>query len=94
LRNGQQTEAHDHDGWGAVVTVQGIERDRRYQMDDSGELRLVFEKDFPPGTGYLFDPADIHQPVGADQSQLTIALHLLVTGEHAQHRHEAPGDRQ
>ena len=48
LRNGQETEAHDHDGWGAVVTVQGIERDRRYQLDDSGELRLIVERDYPP----------------------------------------------
>jgi predicted metal-dependent enzyme (double-stranded beta helix superfamily) len=94
LRNGQQTEAHDHDGWGAVVTVQGIERDRRYQLNDSGEPRLIVERDYPPGTGYLFDPADIHQPVGADPSQLTIALHLLVHGHGEQHRHEAPGDRQ
>src|SRR5215216_413780 len=92
LRNGQQTEAHDHDGWGAVVTVQGIERDRRYRLDETGELRLIAERDYRPGTGYLFDPTDIHQPAGADPRRLTIALHLLVQDDEAgQHRHEGNG---
>jgi predicted metal-dependent enzyme (double-stranded beta helix superfamily) len=92
LRNGQQTEAHDHDGWGAVVTVQGIERDRRYRLDETGELRLIAERDYQPGTGYLFDPTDIHQPAGADSRRLTIALHLLVRDHGAgQHRHEGDG---
>jgi hypothetical protein len=30
LRPGQQTPAHDHGGWGCAVTVQGVERDRRF----------------------------------------------------------------
>jgi predicted metal-dependent enzyme (double-stranded beta helix superfamily) len=89
LRSGQQTDAHDHDGWGGVVTVQGIERDRRYRPDGAGDLRLIGERDYPSGTGYVFDPSDIHQPVGADSRQLTIALHFLVHDHGAgQHRRE------
>jgi predicted metal-dependent enzyme (double-stranded beta helix superfamily) len=89
LRYGQQTEAHDHDGWGGAVTVQGIERDRRYRPDGAGDLRPIGERDYPSGAGYVFDPSDIHQPVGADSRQLTIALHFLVHDRGAgQHRHE------
>ncbi|HEY7036472.1 MAG TPA: hypothetical protein VH482_34410 [Thermomicrobiales bacterium] len=64
LRYGQQTEAHDHDGWGGAVTVQGIERDRRYRPNDKGVLRPIGEHDYPPGSGYVFDPSDVHRPVG------------------------------
>jgi hypothetical protein len=89
LRYGQQTEAHDHDGWGGAVTVQGIERDRRFRPDATGGLRPLGERDYPPGAGYLFDPSDVHQPIGADPHQLTIALHLLVHDRGiGQHRHE------
>ncbi len=78
LANGQQTHPHDHDGWGAVVTVQGLERDRRYRLDRQGGLELIAERDYPPGSGYIFGPADIHQPIGADPHRLTVALHFLV----------------
>jgi predicted metal-dependent enzyme (double-stranded beta helix superfamily) len=89
LRYGQQTEAHDHDGWGGVVTVQGVERDRRYGQDEDGKLRLIAERDFPSGTGYVFDASDIHQPVGVARRRLTIALHFLVHDHgSSQHRHE------
>jgi predicted metal-dependent enzyme (double-stranded beta helix superfamily) len=80
LRDGQETEPHDHGGWGGVVTVRGIERDRRYRAE-AGELVLVAERDYLPGTGYVFDPADIHQPVGADPRGVTVALHFLVLGD-------------
>ena len=85
LRYGQETEAHDHGGWGGVVTVRGIERDRRYRSDN-GELILVAERDYLPGTGYVFDPADIHQPIGADPSGVTVALHFLVHGDGTAHQ--------
>jgi predicted metal-dependent enzyme (double-stranded beta helix superfamily) len=89
LRYGQQTEAHDHDGWGGAVTVQGIERNRRYRPDASGDLQPISEHDYPSGTGYVFAPSDVHQPVGVDSRQLTIALHFLVHDHGAgQHRHE------
>lgn len=77
LHHGQKTEAHDHDGWGCVLTVQGIERDRRFRAGDDG-LVLISERDYLPGNGYIFDPVDIHQISGADPNQLTIALHFLV----------------
>jgi predicted metal-dependent enzyme (double-stranded beta helix superfamily) len=80
LRDGQETEAHDHDGWGCVVTVQGIERDRRYRMADNGELTLISERDYLPDTGYVFDHTDIHQPSGADPRRTTVALHFLASG--------------
>jgi predicted metal-dependent enzyme (double-stranded beta helix superfamily) len=78
LRPGQRTHPHDHGGWGCAATVQGVERDRRFVHDASGELVLSGERDYPPGTGYVFDAADVHQPVGADPRQVTVALHFLV----------------
>lgn len=84
LRPGQQTHPHDHDGWGCAVTVQGVERDRRFVHGASGNLVLSGERDYPPGTGYVFDAADIHQPVGADPRRVTVALHFLVYESHAE----------
>jgi hypothetical protein len=78
LRPGQHTHPHDHGGWGCAGTVQGIERDRRFVHDASGALVLSGERDYPPGTGYVFDAADVHQPVGADPRRVTVALHFLV----------------
>jgi predicted metal-dependent enzyme (double-stranded beta helix superfamily) len=78
LRPGQQTHPHDHDGWGCAATVQGVERDRRFGHDAGGRLVLCDERDYPPGTGYLFDAADVHQPVGADPQRVTVSLHFLV----------------
>jgi predicted metal-dependent enzyme (double-stranded beta helix superfamily) len=84
LRPGQQTHPHDHGGWGCAVTVQGVERDRRFVYDTSGNLVLSGERDYPPGTGYVFDAADIHQPVGAAPRRVTVALHFLVHERHAE----------
>jgi predicted metal-dependent enzyme (double-stranded beta helix superfamily) len=78
LRPGQQTHPHDHGGWGCAVTVQGVERNRLFVHDASGNLVLNGERDYPPGTGYVFDARDIHQPVGADPQQVTVSLHFLV----------------
>ena len=69
---------HDHASWGCAVTVQGIERDRRFVPGSTGEPVLSYERDYPAGTGYVFDPTDVHQPVGADPGQVTVALHFLV----------------
>ena len=80
LRPGQHTEMHDHGGWGCAVTVQGIERDRRFIHDASDNPILSRERSYPPGTGYVFDPVDVHQPVGADPQRVTVALHFLVHG--------------
>ena len=88
LRPGQQTHPHDHGGWGCAVTVQGVERDRRFVYDMSGNLVLSGERDYPPGTGYVFDAADVHQPVGADPRRVTVALHFLV---HESHLEEPQG---
>jgi hypothetical protein len=85
LRPGQHTEPHDHGGWGCAVTVQGIERDRRFVRLPSGKLALIGEREYPAGTGYAFDPSDIHQPVGADPRQVTVALHFLVQDTHHNH---------
>ena len=89
LRPGQATPSHDHGGWGCAVTVQGIERDRRFVDVGGGVLELVSERDYPPGTGYSFGPTDIHQPVGADPSGLTVALHFLVHGRQESTQHHA-----
>lgn len=88
---GQATPSHDHGGWGGAVIVQGIERDRRFVDVGDGVLELVSEWDYPPGASYTFGPTDIHQPVGADPSGLTVALHFLVHGreESTQLHHEA-----
>jgi predicted metal-dependent enzyme (double-stranded beta helix superfamily) len=83
LRPGQETDPHDHGGWGCAVTVQGIERERRFGHDAAGNLVLRSERDYPPGTGYVFDSADVHQPLGADPRQVTVALHFLVHERHA-----------
>jgi predicted metal-dependent enzyme (double-stranded beta helix superfamily) len=84
LRPGQQTELHDHGGWGCAVTVQGVERDRRFVQDASGNLVPSGERDYPPGAGYVFDAVDVHQPVGVDPRQVTVALHFLVH-DHGHH---------
>jgi predicted metal-dependent enzyme (double-stranded beta helix superfamily) len=86
LRPGQETLPHDHGSWGCAATVQGCERDRRFTQDASGELLLRGEYDYPPGTGYIFDAQDIHQPFGADPEMVTVALHFLVLDCHP---HEA-----
>jgi predicted metal-dependent enzyme (double-stranded beta helix superfamily) len=90
LRPGQATPSHDHGGWGCAVTVKGIERDRRFVDVGGGVLEIISERDYPPGTGYSFGPTDIHQPVGADPTGLTVALHFLIHGrqESAQHHAE------
>ncbi len=93
MRPGQYTEAHDHGGWGCAVTVQGIERDRRFVQLPTGDLVLRSERDYPAGSGYAFDPTDIHQPVGADPRRVTVALHFLVHGTHPNHLIEFPGHR-
>jgi predicted metal-dependent enzyme (double-stranded beta helix superfamily) len=77
LRPGQATERHDHGGWGCAVTVQGVERDRRFVPVASGRLVLRGECDYLAGQGYIFDPSDVHQPVGADPQLVTVALHFL-----------------
>ena len=89
LRPGQQTERHDHGGWGCAVTVQGIERNRIFVHDPSGNLVLSGEHDYPQGTGYVFDAVDVHQPVGADPRRVTVALHFLVLESHAEAHAEA-----
>jgi hypothetical protein len=43
-----------------------------------GNPVLEKERDYPRGTGYVFDVDDIHQPIGADPQQVTVALHFLV----------------
>ncbi|HZW02502.1 MAG TPA: hypothetical protein VFF68_01145 [Anaerolineaceae bacterium] len=78
LRPGQQTEAHDHGGWGCAVTVQGIERDQRLTHGVGGRLEVLSERDYPAGAGYSFDALAIHQPLGADPQRVTVGLHFLV----------------
>ena len=78
LRPGQEIHPHNHVGWGCAVTVQGVEPDRRFIRDALGNLVLIGERYYPPGTGYVFDSVDIHQPVGADPRRVTVALHFLV----------------
>lgn len=80
LQPGQATHPHDHGGWGCAVTVQGIERDRRFVHDANGELVLSSERDYRPGEGYTFTADDIHQPFGADLTRVTVGLHFLVHG--------------
>lgn len=89
LRPGQEVPVHDHGGWGCAATVQGIERDRRFMHDEEGKLALCTEIDYPPGTGYLFDPVDIHQPFGADPQQVTVSLHFLVHPDYRGHHGES-----
>jgi predicted metal-dependent enzyme (double-stranded beta helix superfamily) len=96
FRPGQSTPPHDHAGWGGAVTVRGVERDRRFAGDRGNDLVLIDERDYAPGTGYLFDADDVHQPVGADPTGTTVSLHLLVHPAHdrRQHHHEtAAGHR-
>jgi predicted metal-dependent enzyme (double-stranded beta helix superfamily) len=78
LRPGQQTHPHDHGGWGCAVTLQGVERSRRFVRNAAGDFVLSSERDYPLGTGYIFDATEIHQPVGADPRRVTVALHFLV----------------
>jgi predicted metal-dependent enzyme (double-stranded beta helix superfamily) len=90
LRPGQSTPAHDHGAWGGAITVRGLERDRRFAAA-GGEPVLVQERDYPPGSGYLFAAEDVHQPVGADPNGTTVSLHFLARPDQgrAQHHHES-----
>jgi len=88
LRPGQQTHPHHHGGWGCAVTVHGVERDRRFVHDVSGNLILSSEHDYPPGTGYVFGAVDVHQPVGADPGRVTMALHFLVHDSGVDHSNQ------
>ena len=81
LRPGQQTHSHDHGSWGCAVTVQGVERNRRYVEDAPGNLVLRDEFDYPPGAGYIFDAVEVHQPFGADPQLVTVALHFLAPAQ-------------
>jgi predicted metal-dependent enzyme (double-stranded beta helix superfamily) len=78
LRYGQATEVHDHDGWGCALVVRGAERERRYAMDPSGELGLVESRFHAAGDAYVFDVGVIHEVIGRDPIQETVALHVLV----------------
>jgi predicted metal-dependent enzyme (double-stranded beta helix superfamily) len=89
LRPGQSTPVHDHGGWGGAVTVNGVEQDRRFVSNAAGELELLAERDFPPGTGYLFSPDDVHQPVGADREEVTVALHFLASSDDGRAQHHS-----
>ena len=86
LRPGQQTELHDHASWGCAVTVQGVECDRRFVHDENGNPVLTGQRDYSAGMGYIFDPVDVHQPIGADPNRVTVALHFLV---HDNRRHNS-----
>ena len=65
------------------MTVQGVERNRRFALDASGNLAAADEFDYPPGTGYVFDASEVHQPLGADPEGVTVALHFLAHEGHA-----------
>ena len=97
LRYGQATEAHDHNGWGCAVTIQGVERDRRFALVGD-ELIQISEQNYAAGEGYLFDMSDIHQPVGADPERETVALHFMFldhgSGTVHQRLHEAGTDAE
>jgi predicted metal-dependent enzyme (double-stranded beta helix superfamily) len=88
LRPGQQTHPHDHGGWGCAVTVQGVECDRRFVHDAAGNLMGIGERNYPPGTGYVFDAVAVHQPSGADPHRVTVALHFLIHGSGANHTNQ------
>lgn len=94
LRADQSTPAHDHGGWGGAVTLTGVERDRRFVETRSDSLLFIGERDYPPGASYLFDAVDIHQPVGADPSGVTVSLHFMVHPKEggSQHVHEHPNE--
>lgn len=87
---GQQTPPHDHDSWGAAVTVMGVESNRRYRGTCPDQLTLFDEQLAPVGGGYLFAAGDIHQAACAAPST-TVSLHLLVKGgPHAHQRCKEP----
>jgi hypothetical protein len=91
LRPGQAIPPHDHAAWGGAVTVQGTERNRLFAADQAGSLALVEERDYPAGTGYVFDKVDVHEPVGVDPAGVTVSLHFLV--DPGFHRHLAHHER-
>jgi len=78
LGYGQATEVHDHDGWGCALVVRGAERERRYAVNAAGELDLVESRYHPAGDAYIFDRGVIHEVIGRDPNQETVALHVLV----------------
>jgi predicted metal-dependent enzyme (double-stranded beta helix superfamily) len=80
LAPGQATLPHDHEAWGCATTIRGIERVRRFTPHTGRGLDLTEEREVPRGDGYAFDRDEIHQVIGADARQPTIALHLLVQG--------------
>lgn len=93
LRPGRHTHPHDHGGWGCAVTVQGVERDCRFTPGDAGELQFTGQRDYPPGWGYVFDVADVHQPVGVAPLEVTVSLHFLVYNSACDNSHREVVDQ-
>jgi predicted metal-dependent enzyme (double-stranded beta helix superfamily) len=88
LTPGQATLPHDHEAWGCATTVRGIERVRRFTPHTRHGLELIEEWEVRRGDGYAFDRDEIHQVIGADARQPTIALHMLVQGTARDRAHQ------
>lgn len=89
------TPPHDHAGWGAAVTVTGIERNVRYRGTCPDDLEAIDAQLAPPGGGYLFAAGDVHQ--ACDGGGLgSVSLHLLTAGgsESRQHCREPRRPRE
>ncbi|GAC1571799.1 MAG: hypothetical protein NVS3B18_05060 [Candidatus Dormibacteria bacterium] len=86
---GGSTPPHDHAGWGAAVTVSGVERNARYRGSCPDRLEIIDEQLAPAGGGYLFGPDEVHQASDASGGR-TVSVHLLsAPGPHPrQHCHE------
>ncbi|GAC1575073.1 MAG: hypothetical protein NVS3B18_08740 [Candidatus Dormibacteria bacterium] len=73
------TPPHDHESWGAAVTVTGIERNVRFRGTCPDALEEIDAQLAPRGGGYLFPSGDIHQ--ACDGGGLgSVSLHLLTAG--------------
>jgi len=71
-----ETPVHDHNSWGVACVVKGTDRYRHWQLNETGGVRILYERELRPGhfVTWLDPPRDIHsqQGVGGDALELVL----------------------
>ena len=78
---GRGVAPHDHQTWGIVVGIDGVERNTTWMRRDDGsrpghaELEAYHQRDVGPGESIVFMPNDIHS-VHNDHDRTSLSLHV------------------
>jgi predicted metal-dependent enzyme (double-stranded beta helix superfamily) len=71
-----ETPVHNHNSWGVACVVSGRDHYRHWQLDATGGLRILYERELEPGAfvTWLDPPRDIHsqQGIGGDALELVL----------------------